>query len=572
MVKTSGTARSWLLGTTVALLGHAGTAGAQTANEPAPGTVPTIQQIKPVQPLVKDTPLSALPAAPELPRELGKPGDDITLDVQTYTVDDSAPPEVREALHGLTAPFTGKQRSYEDLVNAAAAITRFMQRELGYYLAYAYLPEQDPGNGTVRIAVLEGRLDQVILNWPENSLVKRDVIERFLARLRPGSILKVRDVERVVFTVNDLYGIRARFEVKAGRTPGTASLVVTPQAEERFSGRGEFDINGSRYSGEYRSTAVGTVASPLGLGDSLTISGLMSTTQGLKFALASYSLPVGSDGLKLGVTASHVEYQLDRDIFTLNLHGSADAYSLFGLYPLVRSRNLNSFALATVEQKSYTDTIAGLTTDKKTRDFQLGVVGDFRDNWLTGGVNAYELTWMRGRVTIKEGTLAVPNDFDKYTLGFSRLQNLLNNRLLAYVRYKGQIAAVNLDTTERFGMGGPSGVRAFAPGEGTADTAHLLTTELRWLPPESLLGRVGREMVFSVFYDVGVAKVRHDLEGVPSLTDNTPTLGGAGLGFVWDRPQSFAVRMSLAWPTQGEPVNDKKERSPRVYAVFVKNL
>ena len=79
-------------------------------------------------------------------------------------------------------------------------------------------------------------------------------------------------------------------------------------------------------------------------------------------------------------------------------------------------------------------------------------------------------------------------------------------------------------------------------------------------------------MVFSVFYDVGFAKVRQDLEGAPSLTDNTPTLAGAGIGFVWDRPQSFAMRISLAWPTQGEAVNDKKERTPRVYAVFTKSL
>lgn len=552
-------------------MGQAGLVAAQTIEAPPPGTVPTIEQLKPVQPLVKDAPTASVPE-PALPRELGKPSDDISLDVDAYTVDAGAPDAVRQALHELTAPFTGKQRSYEDLVNAAAAVTRFMQRELGYYLAYAYLPEQDPKDGTVKIAILEGRLDQVILNWPEKSLLKRDVIERFLARLKPGTILKVRDVERVVFTVNDLYGIRARFEVKAGRTPGTASLVVTPQSEDRVSGRGEFDINGSRYSGEYRSTGVLTVASPLGLGDNLTVSALGSTNGGLKFGLVSYSMPVGSDGLKLGATASHVKYQLDKNIFTLDLHGSADAYSLFGLYPLVRSRNLNSFALATVEQKSYTDTIAGLTTDKKTEDVQLGVVGDFRDNWLTGGVNAYELSWMRGRISIQEGTLAVPSTFNKYTLGFSRLQNIINNRLLAYLRYKGQVAAVNLDTTERFGLGGPSGVRAFAPGEGTADTAHLVTTELRWLPPESLLGRVGREMVFSLFYDVGVAKVRHDLEGAPSLTDNTPVLGGAGFGFVWDRPQSFAIRASVAWPTQGEAVNDKKERTPRVYAVFTKSL
>ena len=123
---------------------------------------------------------------------------------------------------------------------------------MGYYLGYAYLPEQTPADGVVRIAVLEGRLDEVILNWPDKMPVKRAVVEAYLARLKPGEILRVRDVERVVFLVNDLHGLTARFEVKAGRTPGTATLVVTPQPERRVVSRAEIDTAGSRYSGVVR--------------------------------------------------------------------------------------------------------------------------------------------------------------------------------------------------------------------------------------------------------------------------------------------------------------------------------
>ena len=37
---------------------------------------------------------------------------------------------------------------------AAAAVTRYLQRDLGFYLGYAYLPEQKPEGGVIRIAVL----------------------------------------------------------------------------------------------------------------------------------------------------------------------------------------------------------------------------------------------------------------------------------------------------------------------------------------------------------------------------------------------------------------------------------
>ena len=93
--------------------------------------------------------------------------------------------------------------SCEDLVNAASAVTRFLQRELGLFLGYSYPPEQAPNGGIVRIAVLEGRLDQVILNWPEKIAVDRSFVEACLARLKPGEILRMRDVERIVFLVSD---------------------------------------------------------------------------------------------------------------------------------------------------------------------------------------------------------------------------------------------------------------------------------------------------------------------------------------------------------------------------------
>ena len=112
---------------------------------------------------------------------------------------------LKAALPELTRPFVGTQRSYEDLVNAAAAVTRYLQRDLGFYLGYAYLPEQSPEGGRVRIAVLEGRLDEVVLDWPEGMPVRREVVEAYLARLKPGEILHVRDVEREAFARELLY-------------------------------------------------------------------------------------------------------------------------------------------------------------------------------------------------------------------------------------------------------------------------------------------------------------------------------------------------------------------------------
>ena len=95
-------------------------AAAQTS--PPPGAVPTPEQLRPRTDAAN--PDASLPPTPAVPRELGKPSDDITLDVASYEVDASAPAALRAALPAITAPFVGPRRSYEDMVNAAAAVTR----------------------------------------------------------------------------------------------------------------------------------------------------------------------------------------------------------------------------------------------------------------------------------------------------------------------------------------------------------------------------------------------------------------------------------------------------------------
>lgn len=534
---------------------------------PPPGAVPQPAELQQrALPRPADAPLAERPAPP---RELGKPGDELTLDVARFRVDDDAPAALREALPRLTAPYVGKARSYEDLVNAVAAVTRYLQRDLGYYLGYAYLPEQAPEDGVVRIAVLEGRLDEISLVWPDKAPVDRSVVEAYLARLKPGEILRVRDVERVVFLVNDLRGITASFEVKAGRRTGTASLVVTVQPESRWSARVEVDSLGSRYSGVWRASALGNVASPLGRGDGLVLNVLSSFTGGLQFVLGGYTLPVGSDGLKVGLSSSYVRYKLDADLLAdTDLSGDATAVTAYALYPVVRSRNLNLFGLVSYDWKRFNDKLFGATQQKTSQDLQLAGSGDFRDDLLSGGVNTFEVVALHGRMERPLGSLNDnPESYTLARINLSRLQNVLANRLLLLASVKSQYAFQNLDSTEQFQLGGPDRVRAFGPGEGTGDSGLVGSLELRFLPPEAWLGRLAREFVFSAFYDVGTVQFRHDasrqLQIRPDFV-NRSTLQGLGVGVVWDRPRDFAVRLSLAFPVSGEAVNDEK-KSPRIY-------
>jgi hemolysin activation/secretion protein len=560
--------------------------GGQALAQASQPVVPRAEDLAPRQVVPPST--ATLPdAAQRVPREIAKPEDDVRIEIRRFELDATAPQALREQLATLTSDLVGPDKGFEDLSNARLRITRYLQGELGYYLGYAYVPEQDFRDGVVRIAVLEGRLDKVILRWPEKDLpVRREVVQGYLDRLKEGSVLLVRDVERVVFLVNDLRGMRARFEVQPGSRPGTASLVVTPEAESVWSARADADVNGSRFLGAVRLSGLAQWNSPFGRGDGITANALVSTTRGLAFGLLGYTTPVGSDGIKLGATLSAVKYQLDKSIFPLDLNGTAVTTTAYGLYPVFRARNLNMFAVGTLEHKQYEDRQdAADSRSRKTVDtLSLGLTGDFRDAALGGGVNTYDAALVAGQLRYPDGRPGGLEDapsFTKLTFGYSRLQDLLfiapslqdkhSGKVLAYVSLRGQLAFDNLDTTEQFRLGGPEGVRAFAPGEGTGDQGAVLSLEARLLPPESWFGRISNELVLSLFLDAGYVRYRHKLSANnPGNAPNTASFSGAGLGVSWVRPGEYALRLSVAAPLSGTPRSDTRERSARLYLLASK--
>lgn len=536
--------------------------------------------LAPTLPWAQSVPIDppASTAVGALPRELGKPEDDLVLDVRRYQIDGVAP-EVAARMAAVTAPYVGQARHYEDLMNAVAAVSQYLQRDMGYYVGFAYLPEQQMQDGVVHIQALEGRLDQVRVNGSDDLPVRREVLDRYLAQLQPGSILQVEALERVVLLSNDLQGVKLRFEVEPGRTPGTASLVVTPEPERRFSGQVAADTLGSRYTGVGRLSGQFNWRSPTGAGDLLGLGVLGSTTRGLSMVTANYVAPVHVSGIKLGGALSQVRYQLDRDMFDWNLHGRAWAGNIFALAPVVRSRNLNAFGVLSYERKHFEDHAEIFGWDnlvqKTSDDVQLSVMGDFRDTLGGGGLSTYELSYLWGHMQFDTGESGMGIDqrtFNKSTLALSRLQNIVNGRLMLYARYKRQFANDNLDPTERFALGGPQGVRAFSPGEAAVDDGQVISAELRFLPPGSWFGPVSRELMFNLFYDWGHGKISHTGDSLPWGERNQVVLGGWGLGATWDRPGDFSVRLDLAWRNIGEGQPAVNRQEPRANAVLTKQF
>src|SRR6185369_10231273 len=128
----------------------------------------------------------------------------------------------------------------DDLQAAAEAVSEYLQRE-GYFVAQAYLPEQDLSQGVVEIAVLEGRLANVTLDIADGVKVSRHIIEGLLSRIERNAVMHRDQVERVLFLISDLRALNVRSIVEPGPEPGTSNLIVRVEPGRRLDGIIEFD-------------------------------------------------------------------------------------------------------------------------------------------------------------------------------------------------------------------------------------------------------------------------------------------------------------------------------------------
>jgi hemolysin activation/secretion protein len=463
----------------------------------------------------------------------------------------------------------GAELSLADLQAMAGRITEHY-RASGYFVAQAYLPAQDILEGRVTIAVTEGRLGRV--NLRNHTNLSDHVALSALAGLAPGDIIATGPFETRLLLLSDLPGVNARSTLVPGAAPGTSDLVVDLDPGQRVTGSIDADNAGNRYTGAWRVGATVNVNNPLGLGDVASLR-VLTSGKGLQYARLSYQAQVGRG--QVGVAYSRLEYELGREFESLRAHGTAQIASLWGRYPVVRSRNDNVYLQLGVDFKDFDDRVDAIpsATQRNSRVLVGSIFGDHRDNWGGGGASSYYATWSSGQLDIEtpaaralDATTARTNGhFDKLAFGAMRLQRV-GGPFSVYAGINGQLAAKNLDVSEKMSLGGMNGVRAFPEGEAYADEGFLVTLEGRMdLPPlpEPVPGR----MQLVAFVDSGSVRTNHS-PWAPGT--NHRTLSGAGFGVNWAASGNFLVRAFYARKLGNETATSAPDRSGRFWVQLVK--
>jgi hemolysin activation/secretion protein len=485
-------------------------------------------------------------------------------------------------LRELVREFIGKTLDFNGLNDAASRVQRHY-RERGYFLAVAYLPQQEIREGIVEIAVLEGRLGQINLQVDPKTKLRESFARGILAaHLKPGDLITENSLERPLLLLRDLPDMEVTSELGPSKTQlGAADLTVKlSESGKKFSGYVDADNWGNRFSGEYRLGINLNYGDLTGYGDLLSFRGFV-TDENMHFGRLSYVVPLGHYGTRIGVSATAFDYRLGKDFAPLGANGNGQVYTVYALHPLLRTRNANLFVQGAAERKDLEDKqdSVGLKVDQTITNGKLGVVGDFRDRLMSGGLNSYSATVTGGKLEIQPDTVLAIDQapgtgpqtaghFSKLNVEYRRLQRITDQFNLLFA-YSAQGANKNLSAAEKMALGGPQGVRAYPVGEAPGDTGQLGTLELRYLVPK--LQVFGGDLTLSTYVDHGQVKTLAEPPAALSTVANKRSISGAGVGVSLGREGNFLFRLDIATPLDNEtPTSDPKKVDPRIWAQAIK--
>lgn len=452
----------------------------------------------------------------------------------------------------------GQSYDLSGLRALAGRITDYY-RAHGYPFARALVPAQGLADGVLTLRIVEGRYGRV-----EAQGAMAGEAQGFLADLRPGEVIEAASLERATLILADQPGVKVVPLIRPGQEVGTGDLVVEVDRDRTFKGELGLDNHGNRYTGQTRLKANVQADSPFMLGDQF-LGRLLYTDEGLWLGSASYSLPLGTSGLRGNVGYAHTYYELGKDFENLGAHGTAKVTSVGLAYPILRSQKANLALAVSYQHKALEDRqdAVGTRNDKSSNALPIVLQFDRRDS---GGITYGALVYTAGRLKLDAALEAADiashantrGHFDKWNLDLARLQTTPVSNLTLFGRFSGQWAGKNLDSSESFILGGASGVRAYPQGEGTGDEGYFVQLEARY--------RLGAAEPFA-FYDAGRVRINAEPGGIlPPVTDNTRSLAGAGLGVRYSQGP-LALEAAAAWRTLGgAPTSDTQDRRPRLWA------
>lgn len=460
-------------------------------------------------------------------------------------------------LNELLQPLVGRELSLRQIQAAASQLTAYYASR--GYLARVIVPPQDIQDGIVILQVTEGKRGALDIQSTDPKL-DRARIQRFIDnRMQAEAAFSLTALNTALTILNEQPGLAVKSSLKPGQQEGQIDLLINASAKPLVDINVGANNHGSRGTGEYQISGGLTLNNPSGEFDVLSL--FINASEGNLLGRVDYGTALGDSGLRIGLNASAMRYRLVQNSFAaLKGHGTAETFGSNLSYPLFRDTDFNLTFTASVDNKRLIDyTVVGETGNRLVAALTFGLNGytlgergvtSFGANLTSGASNQRNA----GALASDQTSRQVQGKYAKLGYTFSHLLSFnadwsLNSAL------RGQFAGMNLDSSERMSLGGPTALRAYPVGEASGDNAWLVNLTLNRKLTDTLTG--------SLFADGGGVQQNRTLwnnwnASNPNL-ENSYQLAGAGIGFDWRLGNSTLLNASVAAPigvNPGRDVND----------------
>ena len=435
-----------------------------------------------------------------------------------------------QQLARVVEKYVGVMINTDVLIQATEAVNNFY-RKMGY-LAFAEMPNQDLTDGDVLIQIAEARFSGAVVEDPTGQLSKTKLVQNTIEHQQPkNSLVDLKAIDRASSAVAEIPGVKASVSLRPGANSGETEAVATIAEGKKIDGNISLDSAGAKSIGELRALGKVTLNNPLGLGDSADAQAVHS--KGMDFQRVSYTLPVGYSGWRAGINASNSQYNLiASEYISLNAKGPSSSQGVDLSIPLLREKDTQLSLQFAFDQKRFRNEAAG--------EVQSQYTGSALTSTLSGSASQSQNSTTSGNVQLVRGTIDLSGSTASHiSSDLSTVQTAGNYAKLKFnisqkydfdasntglVSLQSQFANKNLDSSEKFYLGGMQGVRAYPTNEAGGSLGNLVTME--W---QRQLMLQDTRWTASGFVDYGDVTVNRNNSYVGASTLNKYSLSGYGL-------------------------------------------
>ncbi len=430
-----------------------------------------------------------------------------------------------EEIYVLFNPLLNRKVTIDELKLSIDEVA-FLYQEKGL-VGRASLRKQDITNGTVSIIIREGIFGgaKLLIDPNIDYLVDPEIIKNYIEYNLPvGTPVDTFKLERATLIASDLAGVMVNQSLQAGENPGETDAGVRMINEPWLINAIKYDNYGSKATGYHQTLISSSLLSPRSVGDRFDT--MILRTSGVTYGSFGYTTPVGYSGLNFGVNFSLMSYDVvNGEAESLDLSGLSRTISFDASYPLIRSRinNLNLTSSLDIKQLVNRSSF-GNESDYKVKTFNIGA--NYQD--LTGGLMGGEfygtINYGLGHndygdspVTFKDGKKNENTD-GSHTIISSAMNftQFINDKNSVTFEFSGQYGNKNLDSSQKFFLGGERTVRAYPTSEVGGTHGLLFKVDYDYI--------LTNEITIATFYDHGYVK-QYKKDVNPS-TNQTLTLAG----------------------------------------------